>query len=250
MKYKQTRVIKSQSGTVLPDRTIYQQITADGPQEYTDGYGTKRQRYESPIIATLRKTYHWINGDRTLSNEAYLKKHGFNKPVGEIGTLGLLIPTETKMLQELAKKQAFIDMKKSGMPIYKSEEVLLPKTNVSIPIKNNTTMGRLNNWELSNEPNYGRLGQFSTDLSVIKDPEEAVVRKIGKSIYEVPSTKQVGLTPATATNASWDKFLAKTPQEQDDIVRYWNGEKYSNFNILKYNRKGLASFKRWWGNLK
>lgn len=70
------------------------------------------------------------------------------------------------------------------------------------------------------------------------------------SNYETPVMQYGSFTLATATNASWDKFLAKTPQEQDNIVRYWNGEKYGNFNVLKYDRKGLDSFKRWWSKLK
>jgi hypothetical protein len=36
---------------------------------------------ESPIITGLRKAYHWISGDRNLSDEAYLQKHGYAKPI-------------------------------------------------------------------------------------------------------------------------------------------------------------------------
>ena len=70
------------------------------------------------------------------------------------------------------------------------------------------------------------------------------------SNYEKPVMQYGNFTPATATNASWEKFLAKTPREQDDIVRYWNGEKYSGYNALKYNKTGLESFKRWWSKLR
>lgn len=71
------KVEKAQDGT----RSLYQQITADGPETYTDGYGTVRQMNESPVIAGLRKAYHWINMDRTLSDNAYSQKHGYAKPI-------------------------------------------------------------------------------------------------------------------------------------------------------------------------
>lgn len=66
------------------------------------------------------------------------------------------------------------------------------------------------------------------------------------SNYEKPIMQYGSFTPATATNASWEKFLSKTPQEQDAIVNYWNGENYKNFNMIKYNRRALDAFKRWW----
>lgn len=47
-------IVKEQSGV----RNLYQQITADGPETYTDGYGTVREMNESPIITGLRKFYH------------------------------------------------------------------------------------------------------------------------------------------------------------------------------------------------
>lgn len=76
----------------MPDtkRTIYQSITADGPQTYTDGYGTVREMYESPIITGIRKFHHWINGDQTLSDEAYQEKYGHNKPLTGLGPIELL----------------------------------------------------------------------------------------------------------------------------------------------------------------
>lgn len=48
------KVEKAQDGT----RSLYQQITADGPETYVDGYGTVREMSESPIITGLRKAYH------------------------------------------------------------------------------------------------------------------------------------------------------------------------------------------------
>lgn len=71
------KVEKAQEGT----RSLYQRITADGPETYVDGYGTVREMHESPIITGLRKAYHWINGDQTLSDEAYLQKYGYSKPI-------------------------------------------------------------------------------------------------------------------------------------------------------------------------
>lgn len=66
------------------------------------------------------------------------------------------------------------------------------------------------------------------------------------SRYEAPMAESLTMTPATGIAASWESFLSKTPREQNDIVRYWNGEKYGNFNTLRYFRKDLDAFKRWW----
>lgn len=78
----------------LKRRTLYESITADGPQEYTDGYGVTRQMYEPEIINLLRKVHHKINGDTTLSDEAYTAKYGMPKPLGGLGVLGSLIGPE------------------------------------------------------------------------------------------------------------------------------------------------------------
>lgn len=111
-------------------------------------------------------------------------------------------------------------------------------------------------WLVGNEVNARVLGNKITQANLYRTPEPIDVQEplleipSFKTIYQTPFMQRTSFTPATATNASWDKFLAKTPQEQDNIVRYWNGEKYGNFNVLKYDRKGLDSFKRWWSKLK
>lgn len=91
------KVEKAQDGT----RSLYQQITADGPETYTDGYGTVRQMNESPIIAGLRKAYHWINMDRTLSDNAYSQKHGYSKPLTGMPPAVYISPVAQEI--ELAK---------------------------------------------------------------------------------------------------------------------------------------------------
>jgi hypothetical protein len=48
------KVKKAQDGS----RNLYQQITSDGPETYTDGYGTVREMNESPIVTGLRKFHH------------------------------------------------------------------------------------------------------------------------------------------------------------------------------------------------
>lgn len=84
-------------------RNLYRQITADGPETYTDGYGTTRTMYESPIVSGLRKVYHFINGDETLSDEAYLQKYGFSKPLIGFAPMvspgGVRIPIEASLNQ-------------------------------------------------------------------------------------------------------------------------------------------------------
>lgn len=42
---------------------------------------------------------------------------------------------------------------------------------------------------------------------------------------------------------NFDKFLKWESRAQDDLVRFWWGEKYTSFKSLK--GKDLASFKRW-----
>lgn len=80
-----SRIEKAQNGT----KSLYQSITADGPETYVDGYGTIREIHESPIVTGLRKFHHWINMDRTLSDEAYLQKHGYQKPLAGLGAAGM-----------------------------------------------------------------------------------------------------------------------------------------------------------------
>lgn len=97
----------------LPRRTIWESITADGPQEYIDGYGQTRQMYESPIIIGLRNFHHWINGDQTLSNEAFQEKYGFNKPSTSAGILDLMKgPAEAAKAAKAVGKAAGVIKKK------------------------------------------------------------------------------------------------------------------------------------------
>ena len=88
---------KAQDGT----RSLYQQIAADGPETYVDGYGTVREMNESPIISGLRKAYHWINMDRTLSDNAYSQKHGYSKPLTGMPPAVYISPVAQEI--ELAK---------------------------------------------------------------------------------------------------------------------------------------------------
>ena len=97
------KILKGQDSMVLPRRTIVQSIIADGPQTYTDGYGVTRTMYEPNIITGLRSLYHSINGDQTLSDEAYREKHGFSKPLAGAGLLDLLGPGEAAKLAELGE---------------------------------------------------------------------------------------------------------------------------------------------------
>ena len=55
--------------------------------------------------------------------------------------------------------------------------------------------------------------------------------------YMTPAEKQ----PTSAFNA----FLNRSINERDDIVRYWNGEKYSSYDQLKRNPIDHAAFVKW-----
>lgn len=48
-----------------------------------------------------------------------------------------------------------------------------------------------------------------------------------------------------AVDQSFNKFLEKSTQEQDNIVRYWNGENFSNYQQLQRNPSQLKRFKNW-----
>lgn len=91
----------------LPRRTIWESITADGPQEYTDGYGQTRQMYESPIISGIRKyiVQPIKKIDRKLNpTEEDYEKMGMKKPYTGLGVVGLLNPESSLKMIELSKE--------------------------------------------------------------------------------------------------------------------------------------------------
>ena len=54
-----------------------------------------------------------------------------------------------------------------------------------------------------------------------------------------------GVAKTKAVDQSFNKFLEKSTQEQDNIVRYWNGENFSNYQQLQRNPSQLKRFKNW-----
>lgn len=81
------------------------------PREtYTDGYGIEREVNEPKAITFGRKVYtatnNFLNGrDSNLTDEEYVAKHGYSKPIGEIGIAGMVNPEKSILLgSKLAKR--------------------------------------------------------------------------------------------------------------------------------------------------
>lgn len=72
--------------------SLIKQISSRAPEQYTDGSGVTRYVYEPWYVKFGRGVYHavgdFLNGkDWDLSNEEYMAKYGYGKPVGGMGTL-------------------------------------------------------------------------------------------------------------------------------------------------------------------
>lgn len=86
------KIQKYQNAGVLPRRTLFESISAEGPQVYTDGYGVEREIVEPSWIQPARTAYHkvgdFLNGKgHNLSNEEYLVKYDTGKPIASSGVL-------------------------------------------------------------------------------------------------------------------------------------------------------------------
>ena len=83
------------------------------------------------------------------------------------------------------------------------------------------------------------------------DPETLTSQHVGFNGISVPKEylnssktlfpKQQTYQPLTVVQ----RFQARPINEQNDIVSFWNGEKYSSYDQLKRNPKDLAAFEKW-----
>ena len=189
VKNQRGKVEKAQDGT----RSLYQQITADGPETYTDGYGTVRQMNESPIIAGLRKAYHWINMDRTLSDNAYSQKHGYSKPLTGMPPAVYISPVAQEI--ELAK---IIGNR-------------IPKQKPTIRISEN-----LGNGKFSAIDDFGKPVIYDADQIIDKNtfkPEPGfdwdIDKRYGQSLSMIEPT-QYNFSKLGRITISWPEFIGKT----------------------------------------
>ena len=149
---------------------------------------TWQKAYNSKLGKGLRN---FLNGaDSDLSDEEYLEKHGYNKPVGSIGILGALVAPEWEGLE-------------------------------SLPVAEN----------------FGRTGT----VKAVPKTAQMISTKI-KNFEGIP---QVSKVEPVKELTKFEKFLQRPIKEQDDIVRFWNGEKFSNMEMLKLDKKAYQQFKNW-----
>lgn len=133
----------------------------------------------------------FLNGaDSDLSDEEYLEKHGYNKPIGSIGILGALVAPEWEGLEALPVAE-----------------------------------------------NFGRTGT----VKAVPKTAQMISTKI-KNFEGVP---QISKVEPVKELTKFEKFLQRPIKEQDDIVRFWNGEKFSNMEMLKLDKKAYQQFKNW-----
>ena len=69
-----------------------------------------------------------------------------------------------------------------------------------------------------------------------------------RKLTEAASKKVLNATQKPLS--AWEKFIQKPIEEQNRIVKFWNGENYSGMADLSRSEKGLAAFKRWLGKHK
>ena len=147
-----------------------------------------QKAYNSKFGKGLRN---FLNGtDSDLSDEEYLEKHGYNKPVGSIGILGALVAPEWEGLEALPVAE-----------------------------------------------NFGRTGT----VKAVPKTAQMISTKI-KNFEGIP---QVSKVEPVKELTKFEKFLQRPIKEQDDIVRFWNGEKFSNMEMLKLDKKVYQQFKNW-----
>ena len=147
-----------------------------------------QKAYNSKFGKGLRN---FLNGtDSDLSDEEYLEKYGYNKPVGSIGILGALVAPEWEGLEALPVAE-----------------------------------------------NFGRTGT----VKAVPKTAQMISTKI-KNFKGVP---QVSKVEPVKELTKFEKFLQRPIKEQDDIVRFWNGEKFSNMEMLKLDKKAYQQFKNW-----
>lgn len=68
---------------------------------------------------------------------------------------------------------------------------------------------------------------------------------ISTKIKNFEGIPQVSKVEPVKELTKFEKFLQRPIKEQDDIVRFWNGEKFSNMEMLKLDKKAYQQFKNW-----
>lgn len=67
-----------------------------------------------------------------------------------------------------------------------------------------------------------------------------------KGISSVETNRFVSLPKVPKSiNSNFDKFLSKSIDEQNDIVKFWNDENFNSFEQLQRDPKQLSRFKNW-----
>lgn len=139
-----------------------------------------QQLYDSKFGHLVRD---FFNGqDSDLSDEEYVAKHGYYKPVGSLGVAGMVVAPEWEELE--------------------------------IPEITSMHRGFQGKPQWINTIEKYRMGNYTKPAEV----------------------KQL---------SNFDKFLQKSVEDQNSIVRYWNGERFSSFDQLKRDKKALSAFKEW-----
>lgn len=125
--------------------------------------------------------------DRDLSDEEYFNKYGYNKPIGGIGVVGLLVAPEWEGLEALPVAE-----------------------------------------------NFGKVG------IVNGIPKTAQLKPtVIKNFKDVPKLQQ----PKSLSKL--EKFLQKSKDDQNNIVRFWNGEKFNGIDALRRDEKAFKQFEKW-----
>lgn len=123
-------------------------------------------------------------------------------------------------------------------------------------------------WDLSEEDYYAKHNQprpigSSGMLGFLVAPEwEGLeipevtsmhygLRSAPKSISAVETSRFVNVprTSKMATESMFSKFLQKPLEEQNNIVKFWNGENFSSFEQLQRNPKEFKTFQNWWNKI-
>ena len=92
--------------------------------------------------------------------------------------------------------------------------------------------------EYLTEGNFGTGARYNAGL--FKKLTEKEAARVLKTMRSKP----------TATQSNWSKFLQKSIQEQDNIVKYWNGERFSSMSQLKQYPKEFNKFQNWINGIK
>ena len=117
----------------MPEKSIWEKISAKGPDTYTDGYGTKREVYEPTIIKWGRGAYQTLNKFFNGQDTVMLPDGSEGKVNKGIGALGLLTgaPSELSAIKQGAKY--IPSLKKMSKPLSEAERLGIPKSMRSNP---------------------------------------------------------------------------------------------------------------------